>query len=113
VDVFLTWNAPKGQREVRAETMLKDIRTGKCLPSTHWVFVGSSVDMRGKYAADESGSIMTNYHDRLAVLDNPLETGRVDDFTHANAAVIPALGTRVEVRIVPVSVVTGGKPDAE
>jgi len=102
VDVFVRWETPEGVREVRAEELLKDERSGQPMSRTSWVFVGSNVSKQGVYAADTLGSIVTNYHDRTAVLDNPLDTGQVDDFTFARTELIPGAGTPVEVRLVPV-----------
>jgi len=101
LDVFVHWETPAGPREDRAESLLMDERTGASLPKTNWVFIGSSVDSRGVYGAAETGSIMTNYHDRLAVIDNPLELGQMDDYTYANTKAIPAVGTAAEIRIAP------------
>jgi len=109
VDVFIRRETRDGAQEVRAEALLKDERTGACLPRTSWVFTGSTLDARGVYGAHETGSIMTNYHDRLAVIDNALELGQVDDFTFANTAVIADVDTPVQVRIVPVKPQEGEK----
>ena len=102
VDVHVRWETPEGVREVRAEELLQDQRTGRAMSKTSWVFIGSNVDGQGVYAAENLGSIVTNYHDRTAVLDNPLDIGRVDDFSFARTELIPAMGTPVEIRIVPV-----------
>lgn len=102
VKVYVTWETSEGRREVRLEQMLVDIRTGEPLPDTGWVFTGSYVDPQGIYMADEVGSLMTNFHDRSAVLDLPLEDGQVDDFLYANSEIIPPPGTEVEIRLIPV-----------
>jgi hypothetical protein len=101
VHVYAMWETPEGERKVRTESLLKDIRTDEALPSMAWVFTGSLLDLRGAYAAQSSGSILTNYHDRTSVLDNPLEAGRIDDYTYARTETIPPVGTPVEVSIVP------------
>ncbi len=101
VNVFVGWDTPEGMREVRAESLLMDTRTGDVMPETVWVFVGSRLSSRGKYLADGHGSIMTNYHDSTAVLDNPLDSGRIDDFMHANSSRVPSLGTSVRIRMTP------------
>ena len=54
------------------------------------------------YMGDEVGSILTNYHDRTSVIDNPLKSGQVDDYIFANSSAIPPLGTSVEILIIPV-----------
>lgn len=101
VNVFVGWDTPEGMREVRAESLLMDIRTGEPMPKTAWVFVGSRLGPHGEYFADGHGSMMTSYHDYTAVLDNPLEAGRLDDFMHANSSLVPSPGTPVQVRISP------------
>jgi hypothetical protein len=111
IDVYVRWDTPEGTREVRAEELLKDQRTGRPMSKASWVFVGSSVDKQGAYAADKLGSIVTNYHDRTAVLDNSLDTGQVDDFTFARNELIPELGTPVEIRLVPVKKSKGTSDD--
>ena len=74
-----------------------DNRTSKTLPTTNWIFVGSYVDRYGSYLADETGSIMTNFHDVYAVIDLPLKDGQSDLYSYANSKLIPATGTEVEV----------------
>ncbi len=90
-----------------------DQRSGKTLPEMDWVFTGSYLSPAGAFVAEESGSILANYHDVSSVLDNPLESGQVDDFTYARTSAIPALGTDVEVRIVPASTRKGETGDEE
>ncbi|MEA3366013.1 MAG: YdjY domain-containing protein [Candidatus Hydrogenedentes bacterium] len=101
VDVYATWGIPEGKRKVRVESLLEDIRTDEALPAMGWVFIGSLVDRGGAYVAQSSGSILTNYHDRTSVLDNPLETGRIDDYTYARTEEIPPIGADVLIHIVP------------
>lgn len=102
VDVFVSWEAADGPREVRAEALLIDTRSGEVQPETSWVFVGSHLNPHGEYLADGQGSIMTNYHDMTAVLDNPLDSGRIDEYMHANSSLVPSPGTPVQVRMAPV-----------
>ena len=99
VDIFMSWGAPPRRKEIRIETTLMDIRTSQSLPRTPWVFTGSIVGENGNYAADEVGSLVTNYHDSSAVLDNPLQSGELDDYTYADPRVIPPVGTPVQIRI--------------
>ncbi len=101
MEVYVRWQGAHGQHESRAEALLVDQRTGRPLPRTSWVFIGSHVDVKGIYAADEIGSIVTNYHDWTAVVDNPLQGGQLDDFTFANTELLPEIATPVEIRIVP------------
>lgn len=100
VSVFVEWDSPQGRQRSRAERLLIDQRTGETLPKTDWVFVGSYLLEQGQYVADEVGSIITNYHDPTAVIDCPLESSRMDDYTYANTARIPPPGTPVTIRVV-------------
>ncbi len=99
VDVSICWSAAGREKSLRAEHALLDLRTSQSLPRTPWVFVGSYVNNGGAYEADQTGSLMTNYHDVYSVLDLPLEAGRSDDYTVANRRVLPERGTPVEIRI--------------
>jgi hypothetical protein len=110
VAVFARWQTPEGPYETPVERLLMDVRTKQSLPGTNWVFVGSLLDARGAYVADQSGSLITNYHDRTAVLDNPLDVGRIDDFTFANTALIPKVNTPVWIRV-SVAAAKGEKKD--
>ncbi len=101
VNVFVSWDTPGGLREVRAESLLMDIRSGDTMPKTDWVFIGSGLSPRGMYFAEEIGSLMTSYHDFTAVLDNPLKAGRLDEFMHADPTVVPGPGTTVRIRMIP------------
>ena len=102
IDVFVSWGTPNGRREVCAGQLLMDQRTGKSLPTTDWVFVGSYLDEQGAFAAESVGSIVTNYHDQCTLIDCPLELARVDEFMFANERIIPKAGTPVRIRIVSI-----------
>mgnify|MGYP006915945840 CR=1 FL=1 len=101
LDVFVSWNTPDGEREIRADELLMDIRTKRSMPRTGWVFVGSRIGSRGAYLADGHGSVMTSYHDFTSVIDNPLAAGRLDEYMYANETLVPKPGTSVRVRITP------------
>lgn len=103
VDVFAAWKTDNGTvHNKRAGEFVINNITKRTLRHTNWIFSGSSINTQGIYMADEVGSILTNYHDRTSVLDNPLESGQVDDYIFANTNVIPPVGTAVEIRIIPI-----------
>ena len=101
LDVWLEWKENDEPRRARLETMIMDRRTSQTLSATPWVFIGSYLTEDGFYAGDYVGSIITNYHDGAAVLDCPLEGGRLDDFSFVNTPAIPKVGTPVKVFMQP------------
>ena len=99
VDITVSWKTKDGPVLFRLEELLVDIRDGKSPPRTGWVFIGSGIVPSGDYLADQTGSIVTNYHDFSAVIDCPLELGQVDDYCYANESCLPKAGTPVDIRV--------------
>lgn len=129
VAIFVTWKAPGAKegepapaRTFRAEDLLLDVRTGKPMPETRWVFQGSCmVEDRmianpdelekndkarpkwqtvERYGADVQGSVIVTYIDSASVLANPLETINDDTVYEARKDVLPAVGTPVEMILI-------------
>jgi hypothetical protein len=83
--VFMTFAADAvGLKPTRAEKLLMDMTTGKALPETGFVFVGSmsktssdEVDLQN-YAADTDnpGSICSTYNEAATVLDVPRQAAQ-------------------------------------
>ncbi len=108
VDIFVSWKSTGNEsRKERAGVFVMDRRTKRTLKKIDWVFTGSLVKKNGVYMGDEVGSIVTNYHDQTAVIDNPLTSGRLDDYIYANTSAIPPVGTAVEIHIIPVKKTKG------
>jgi len=98
VQIRVSWNAGSEKREVRAEDMIYNRPARRVMRKTGWVFMGSQV-WEGAFAADETGSLITTYHDVLAVLECPLKTVADDTLYFANDRVVPPVGTKVTVTI--------------
>lgn len=98
--VTVRWDDGQGTHEAPAGRFLLDESTSRTLEQqASWVFVGSYIDPSGVYAADQVGSMVTNFHDFSTVIDLALERGRLDDFMVANKGAMPAPGTPVRVTI--------------
>lgn len=111
-------------KTVRAEELLLNVKTGKVMRPTSWVFQGSCmVESRiivppkeGEarpddkpnfktmlvYGAGVDGSIITTYHDPIAVIENPLDTVNDDIYYVPYRKALPRVGTPMELVIVAV-----------
>lgn len=98
VEVRVSWVSDGKPREVRAEEMIWHAPENHPMPKTDWVFLGSEAS-GGVFAADETGSLITTYHDPLAIVENPLATVNDDTLYFANPRVVPPVGTPVTVTI--------------
>ena len=98
VEIHVSWKAGDKKREVRAEETIYDKPQGRTMAKTDWVFLGSQA-WDGAFAADEGGSLITTYHDPLAIIENPLDTVNDDTLYFANTSVVPPVGTKVTVTI--------------
>jgi hypothetical protein len=107
VVVWVQWKDREGRTvRHRAEELVLNVKTKKTMEQTGWVFVGSRfvvAEESGKevYAAALTGAVITTYHDPTTVLDNPSATGEDDTLFAANQAVLPPVGTSVEVVVEP------------
>lgn len=101
VEIRVSWEAGGKRREMRAEELILDQPKKRAMAETDWVFLGSQIWDTG-LAADETGSLITTYHDPLAIIENPLDTVNDDTLYLANSRVVPAVGTKVMVVVSPV-----------
>jgi len=81
-------------RTVPAESLLLNVQTGKPAAGVRWVFLGSRL-AEGRFGADLDGSIITTFHDPLAILEIAEETANDDIYYNANADLCPPVGTPV------------------
>jgi hypothetical protein len=89
------------QRRVRAEALLLNVETEKPVDAGAWVFLGSRF-VRDQFGADLEGSLISTYHDPLAIVELATEEVNDDIFYAVNADLCPPVGTPVEVIIQPV-----------
>ena len=102
--IFVEWrSAPEGGQEPalerrRAEEFLLNVETERPAERAEWVFLGS-VMVGGRFGADVDGSLITTYHDPLAILELALPTVNDDVYYVVNEEVCPPVGTPVELVI--------------
>ena len=105
-----TANAPQVRRHERAEALIIDKRSGKALPATGFVFVGSAIvpaaDSTGLvYSADaySPNSIVSDYNEPGTVFDVPrqAEQSAVYSMQVANPAIRIEKGRAAEVILQP------------
>jgi len=100
------WNeevdGKKRHRRERAERFLYNVRKDTPVQHAEWAFLGSEVYRQG-FGADLTGTVVTTYHDPVAVLELAHETVNDDIFYHVNDRLCPARDTPVEliVRVPP------------
>ncbi len=109
VHIFFRWRTDDSEYvELKAESLIRDRRSGAALPATGFTFVGSQwLDMDGErvLAADQRDprSIISVYNESTTVLDPPRQAGQQQlfGFLHAYPDRQPAHGTLLEVVLVP------------
>ncbi|NOZ20639.1 MAG: hypothetical protein GXP25_06070 [Planctomycetes bacterium] len=104
VTIEVSWTEGGKAHTVRAEEMIWNEPRKRTMQKTDWVFLGSVVG-KGGFAADVTGSLITTYHDPLAILECPLKAVMDDTLYFANRRIVPPVGTKVTVTIVAM----GGK----
>ena len=83
---------------VRAEEFLYNVQTERAMTETTWVFLGSRL-LDGAFGADLDGSLITTFHDPLAILELVLPTVNDDVYYFVNEERCPPVGTPVELII--------------
>ena len=107
VVVWVRWKDAQGRTVTRrAEDLILNVKTKKPMERAGWVFVGSRFvpgEAPGEqlYAAVLTGAVITTYNDPTTVLDNPRPTGQDDTYFIVNEAVVPPVGTPVQVIVEP------------
>lgn len=99
VELEVSWRDKKGNLIKKAATdLIRDTKSNSAMQKTRWIFSGSRMH-EGYFVADEDGSIIAVYNDPSAILNNPLE-GRGDDTSYeASAAIVPVVGTSVNLTV--------------
>ena len=106
LDIRLRWTGANGKvRTVDAAEFLTVANRKDAAAPKEWIFVGSDVFADGRYWADAEGEIICVANFASAVIDVPFENPNTQaqqafEFM-ANTAAIPAVGTSVDVLIVP------------
>ncbi|MFO7958639.1 MAG: YdjY domain-containing protein [Candidatus Brocadiia bacterium] len=92
----------KQHRRERAERFLYNVQRDTPLQHAEWTFLGSEMFREG-FGAELTGTVITTYHDPVAVLELAHETVRDDIFYHVNDKLCPERDTPVEliVRVPP------------
>ncbi len=107
--IYVEWQPPRSEedegeegaperRRARAEQFLYLVQKGKPLEDAEWVFLGSRLLPEG-FGANLEGSLISTYHDPLAILELQHQTVRDDVFHDANEELCPPVGTPVELII--------------
>ena len=84
-----------------AEHFLYNVETETPLAEADWIFMGSKL-YDGRLAADLDGTIVTTFHDAVAILELNHETVNDDIYYVVNRKVCPKKGTKVELVVRPV-----------
>jgi len=117
IQIFCEWIGKDGKGvHVPAYRMMRNVKTKKPMPAMTWIFAGSRVMEDGKYAADQTGYIVSVVNFDLTVIDIP------DLATSANETLeweydpdlVPTKGTKVTMIIEPAGAKAGAttKPAA-
>jgi len=68
IKITCTWQRDGKTITVPAEQMMRDTKSKKPMPQSHWVFAGSRI-MNGGYAADTTGYLISIVNFELTVVD--------------------------------------------
>ncbi len=104
LSVRLRWKDAKGGvQEVNASDWLElsGMKPKETVMPRNWVFVGSDITPAGTYWADDDGDVISVSNFSASVIDVPFESTRKNRVVtyRTRKAVIPALGTAVDVII--------------
>ena len=96
---------------VPAYRWMRDIRTKKEMPPTHWIFAGSRVMEDGNYAADVTGYVVSIVNFDLTMIDLPQVASNANETLawERNPDVAAPMGAKVTMIIEPVG---GGGDEA-
>ncbi len=103
--LFVAWTDKDGKRhEVPANRFVREVKGKKLLAENRWVFTGSRVEREPKtgrrlYMADQTGAMVSVYHDPTTMFDLPLAEADSDETYEANTEAIPPLNTEVELTL--------------
>jgi len=109
--IFVTWKAEqKGNppQRHRAEELLYNVQADTPAQRANWVFLGSRF-VNGTFGADLDGTLITTYHDPVAIMELAAETVNDDIYYVVRKDVCPPAGTPVTLEVQPVA---GRKADA-
>jgi hypothetical protein len=105
VRILVEWREPgeeaAGERELHrapAERFLYNVEVDSPMAEATWAFLGSRM-VNGRFGADLDGSLITTYHDPLAILELALPTVNDDIYYVVNKEHCPPVGTPVELVI--------------
>ena len=115
--VFVEWEEPTGESEGRklrrrAEEFLYNVQADTPMAQATWIFTGSRM-VDGKFGADLDGTLITTYHDPLAILELCDPTVNDDIYYFVNAKRCPPVGTPVTLMIQVVPKVDAQKEGGE
>lgn len=101
VALWVTWEQDGKTRRVRADQLLSD--AGKPVPSSAWVFTGSSKMDDTRYFADMDGTLVGVVHDPASVIEHVkgLGLGSYGDVAASDTA--PPIGTPVNLIVENIS----------
>ncbi|HBB40799.1 MAG: hypothetical protein COW73_09605 [Nitrospirae bacterium CG18_big_fil_WC_8_21_14_2_50_70_55] len=100
VEVSLAWGKDKEHRQVTAAEAVKDLRSGKALNATSWVYTGSTFTPDGTYMAQTDGVLIGFVHDPAEIITLAAGTQQGDYGSLVpNTGVLPKKGTRVTVEV--------------
>ncbi len=99
--ISVEWRDPAAKPDakpsrLRAEKLLFNVEADTPQAEATWVFLGSRVT-DGRFGADLDGSLITTYHDPLAILELCAATANDDIYYIVNKELCPPIGTPVEL----------------
>ncbi|MFC5454855.1 YdjY domain-containing protein [Prosthecobacter fluviatilis] len=99
--IHVEWKDGDKVKNVPLSDFIQNIETRKTPPDLDtWIFNGSFIDETG-FAAEQTGSIISTYVDRAAIINSAAKGNERDDLWISMPVNIPAEGTQVTLIITP------------
>lgn len=103
VEITIQFDGKDGRKvTVKPEEWIMQVVDGvkKDVPPVRWVFSGSVV-YNGRFAAQVDGSMVSVFHDPVAMIDNASPGGENDKIWFVKEGAVPPIGTPVTITIKP------------
>jgi len=95
-EIWIQWDEEGVQKSVRAERMIRNVRTRSVMPEVTWTFTGSEV-VNGTFNANVHGSFVVTYWDPWAIFNINHPIGTDDEALMVNSELVPPEGTNVTI----------------
>lgn len=98
VVIRAAWESGAGERKVRAEELVFNVKAKLPMTRGPWTYNGSQT-LDGTFIASRDGSIVSLISDPFALINNPRPGRQNDEIWFVNTNAVPALNTPVKITL--------------